>query len=77
MTTNETQGLRRLQDRLWPGFLFVGLGVLALWWHRTRADESSILATVVLFAVPVLLAAGVLLLLRALKLKEQAAADRR
>lgn len=70
--TGEQQGFRRLQDRMWPGFLLVAVGVSALWWHRSAADQTALFAKIVFFSIPVLLIAGILLLLRALKLKEQA-----
>ena len=70
--TEHRQGIRRFETSFWPGLLVVTLGVLALGWHRTSADQDSTLATVVFYAVPVLLGIGVLLLLRALKLKEAA-----
>ncbi|HHU09238.1 MAG TPA: hypothetical protein GXZ60_04385 [Intrasporangiaceae bacterium] len=73
--TDARRGLRGLEDRMWPGFLLVAIGVAALWWHRSAADQTTLLATIVFYAVPVLLVAGILLLLRALKLKEQALKD--
>lgn len=68
--TDDDSLLSRLQGQLWPGFLLVALGAGALWWQRGSEGESG-LGTAVLMAVPVLLAVGVLLLLRAVKLKEQ------
>jgi len=71
--TDDDSTLHRLQAQLWPGFLLVAMGAGALWWQR-GAGEST-LGRAVLMAVPVLLVAGVLLLLRAVKLKEQAEAQ--
>lgn len=66
----DTSTFRRLEGQLWPGFLLVALGAGALLWQRGTDSESGF-GTAVLMAVPVLLVVGVLLLLRALKLKEQ------
>lgn len=64
--------------QLWPGFLLVGLGMFALMWHRTNTSDTgdaTVLQTVVLWSVPILIVAGVALLLRGLKAKEQALKD--